>query len=100
MNLFTFGKFKLNLMKRKELKKNINKFYLSNKYSSFKSNKIIKNIYRNKYFYKYSSISYYRRSCLVTGNCRSVFKFFKLSRYTCKANASNGLLVGLRKSSF
>jgi ribosomal protein S14 len=100
MNIFSFNKFKLSKMKRKELKKNISKFYLSNKYREFKSNKIIRIIYRNKYFYKFSSISYYRRACLITGNCRSVFKFFKLSRYTCKALASNGLFTGLRKASF
>jgi len=100
MNLFNFKKFNLNLMERKELKKNISKFYLSNKYSSLKSNKIIKNAYKNKYFNKSSSISYYRRGCLVTGNCRSVFRFFKLSRFTCKTYASSGLFVGLRKASF
>lgn len=100
MNIFSFNKFKLDKMRRKELKRNISKFYLSNKYSKFKSNKIIKIMYRNHYFYKYSSISYYRRACLVTGNCRSVFRFFKLSRYTCKSLASDGLFTGLRKASF
>ena len=100
MNIFTFNKFNLNKMKSKELKKNIIKFYLSNKYSILKSNKIIKIAYRNLYFYKYSSISYFRRSCLVTGNCRSVSRFFKLSRYTSRYYASNGFFNGLRKSSF
>ena len=100
MRLHSFNKFNIKLMKLKEVKKNLSKFYLSNKYSILKSNKIIKMIYRNLYFYKYSSKSYYRTSCLITGNCRSVFRFFKLSRYTSRNYASNGLLTGLRKASF
>ena len=100
MHIHSFNKFNIKLMKLKEVKKNLSKFYLSNKYSILKSNKIIKMIYKNLYFYKFSSKSYYRTSCLITGNCRSVFRFFKLSRYTCRNYASNGLLVGLRKASF
>ena len=100
MNIFTFNKFDTKNLKKKELKKNITKFYLSNKYSILKSDKIIKKAYQNLYYNKYSSVSYFRRSCLVTGNCRSVFRFFKLSRYTCRLYASNGLLTGLRKASF
>jgi hypothetical protein len=59
-------KFELEKMKKKELKKNLSKFILLNKYSNFKSNIIIKMIYRNFYFYKYSSISFFRRSCVRT----------------------------------
>ena len=42
------------------------KFILLNKNSNLKSNIIIKMIYRNLYFYKYSSISFFRRSCVRT----------------------------------
>jgi ribosomal protein S14 len=49
---------------------------------------------------KFSSISFYRRSCLITGFSRSVSRRFKLVRHFCKNYASNGLLMGLRKSSF
>jgi ribosomal protein S14 len=100
MNIFTFNKINLNLMQSKELNHNLVKFILSNKYSILKSKKIIKMAYKNLYFYKFSSISYFRKSCLISGNCRSVFKFFKLSRYICKQYASNGLFTGLRKASF
>ena len=59
-------KFEIEKMKKKELKKNLSKFILLNKYSNLKSNIIIKMIYRNFYFYKYSSISFFRRSCVRT----------------------------------
>jgi ribosomal protein S14 len=100
MNIFTFKKYNIKRLYKKELKKNLIKYFLSNQYNNFKSNKIIKFIYRNKFYYKYSSISFFRRSCLISGNCRSVFQFFKLSRYLCKYYASNGYIVGLRKASF
>lgn len=59
-------KFQIDLMKKKEIKKNISKFILLNKYSYLKSDKIIKMVYKNLYFYKYSSISFFRRSCVFT----------------------------------
>jgi hypothetical protein len=59
-------KFEIEKMKKKELKKNLSKFILLNKYSNLKSNTIIKMVYRNFYFYKYSSISFFRRSCVKT----------------------------------
>jgi hypothetical protein len=59
-------KFEINKMEKKELKKNLSKFILLNKYSNFKSDKIIKMVYKNFYFYKYSSISFFRRSCVIT----------------------------------
>lgn len=59
-------KFEINKMQKKELKKNLSKFILLNKYSSLKSDKIIKMAYKNFYFYKYSSISFFRRSCVIT----------------------------------
>lgn len=100
MNIFTFKKYKIKLMVKKELKKNLIKFFLSNQHNNFKSKSIIKFIYRNKYYYKYSSISFFRRCCIISGNGRSVFRFFKLSRHLCRFYASNGYLVGLRKASF
>jgi ribosomal protein S14 len=100
MNIFTFKKYNIKRLYNKELKKNLIKYFLSNQYNNFKSNKIIKFIYRNKFYHKYSSVSFFRRSCLISGNCRSVFRFFKLSRYLCKHYASNGYIVGLRKASF
>jgi ribosomal protein S14 len=100
MNIFTFKKYKTKLLCNKELKKNLIKFFLLNQYKNFKSNKIIRFIYRNKIFYKYNSISFFRRCCLISGNSKSIFRFFKLSRYLCKHYASNGYIVGLRKASF
>jgi len=100
MNIFAFKKYNIKYLVNKELKKNLIKYFLLNQSKNFKSNKIIKFIYRNKFFYKYSSISFFRRSCLLSGNCRSVFRFFKLSRYLCRHYASNGYISGLRKASF
>jgi ribosomal protein S14 len=100
MNIFAFKKYKIKLMVKKELKKNLIKFFLSNQYNNFKSSNIIKFIYRNKFYYKYSSISFFRRACILSGNCRSVFRFFKLSRYLSRHYASNGYIMGLRKASF
>lgn len=100
MNIFAFNKYNLKLLINKELKKNLIKYFLSNQYKNFKSNKIVKFIYRNKFYYKYSSVSFFRRNCLISGNSRSVFRLFKLSRYLCKYYASNGYITGLRKSSF
>lgn len=37
--------------------------------------------------------------CLLTGRSGSVFRYFRLSRICLKNLASNGLLVGVRKSS-
>jgi len=100
MNIKNFKKFDLKRMQNKELNKNLIKFIISNKYSILKSNKIIKLAYSSFYFYKFSSISFFRRSCLYSGNCRSVFRFFKMSRFKCRFYASSGILNGLRKASF
>lgn len=100
MNVFNFKKYNILLLVNKELKKNLVKFFLSNQHKNFKSNKIIKYIYRKKIFYKYSSLSFFRRSCILSGNCRAVNRSFKLSRYLCRYYASNGYIMGLRKASF
>jgi ribosomal protein S14 len=100
MNIYNFKKYNIRLLINKELKKNLVKYFLSNQYKNFSSNKIIKCIYRNKIFNKYSSLSFFRRSCILSGNCRSVNRFFKLSRYLCRYYASNGFIMGLRKASF
>lgn len=100
MNLNNFLKFDTKKMIIKEVNKNLVKFFISNKYKILKSNKIIKIAYRNNYYLKSASSSYFRRSCLRSGNCRSVFRFFKMSRYICRFLASNGFFTGLRKASF
>lgn len=100
MNIFAFKKYKIKNLINVELKRNLVKYFLSNQYKNFKSKKIINYIYRSKIFYKYNSISFFKRSCLISGNCKSVFRFFKLSRYLCRHYASNGYISGLRKASF
>lgn len=100
MNMHRFEKYRIDILVKKELKKNLVKFFFSNQCRNFRSNKIVKYIYRNKIFNKYSSISFFRRSCLISGNSRSVSRFFKLSRYLCRYYASNGFVMGLRKASF
>ena len=100
MKLYNFSKFNTKRMILKELKKNLTKFFISNKYKILKSNQIIKMAYRNNYYSKNASTSYFRRSCLKLGNCRSVFRLFKMSRYMCRYYALNGFLTGLIKASF
>jgi hypothetical protein len=61
------------------MNKLILKSLLSN--NNFKNNQ---KIYFGKIFYKYTkytSIAYYRRYCIMTGNSRSVFKRFKMVRH-------------------
>jgi len=47
-----------------------------------------------------ASGSRFRRSCIVSGYPKSVFRFFRLTRHMCRYYASYGFLVGMRKSSF
>lgn len=57
----------------------------------------------NKIFYIYSkksAISSYKRGCIMSHWGRSIFRDFKLSRHFTKRFASDGFLLGLRKSSF
>lgn len=64
---------------------------------------IVSKIYFTKLFHKYTkktAISYYRTYCHKTGTGKSVFKYFKYGRHECKRLASNGILIGMRKSSF
>lgn len=60
-------------------------------------------IYFSKIFYifsKKSSLSVYRSYGMFSFIGKSVFRRFKLNRHFVKASASNGFLIGLRKSSF
>ena len=100
MNIHNFNKFNTKRMIHKELHKNLIKYFIPNYYSILKSNQIIKIAYRNNYYTKNASTSFFRRSCLKLGNCRSVFRFFKMSRFMCRHYALNGFLYGLRKASF
>jgi small subunit ribosomal protein S14 len=84
--------------KRSEISKLVLKSLLASS-SFFFSEKVFFYKAFQKFSFK-SSISFYRRSCLITGSSRSVFKMFKLSRNQSKAKASHGYIVGLRKSSF
>lgn len=83
---------------RTELNKCILKFLLSN--YAFKD---VHRVYFSKLLTTYgkqTSISSLRSFCKLSGYPKSVFRFFRLSRHVCKKHASNGLLVGMRKSSF
>lgn len=101
MHLSNFNKYRKGLKRFViiELRKNCIKAILNNKYKDFKSLKFYKYI-NNTILKKQSSLSFYRRSCLLTGNCRSVFRKFKMVRHFCKSYASLGLIAGLRKASF
>lgn len=47
-----------------------------------------------------ASISRIKNYCILLNNNKSIIKKFKLSRYKIKLMAANGLLIGLKKSSF
>jgi ribosomal protein S14 len=81
-----------------ELRKKILKSLLSSTFFDF-SDKIFFFRLFQRYNFQ-SSISFQRTSCLFTGRAKSVFRMFKLYRHQAKAFASNGLIGGLRKSSF
>lgn len=83
---------------RVELRKKLLKSLLASSFFEFSDK-----TYFFKLFQRYnlhSSISFQRGSCIFTGRAKSVFRMFKLYRHQAKAFASNGLIVGLRKSSF
>lgn len=83
--------------KKHELKKNVIKsllFFTKNPNLRLSLIKVFYNITKK------SSISNYRTSCMFSGSGRSVFRKFKLSRHFIKYLASEGLLMGFRKSSF
>ena len=66
-------------------------------------NKFTFKYYFDKIFKKFLlklSISNFRTYCIFLGNSRSIFRRFKLSRHICKKLSSNGLIIGLKKSSF
>jgi ribosomal protein S14 len=101
MHLSNFNKYR-NQIKRVialEITQKCAKALLCNKYKEFKSIKLYRYISKS-ILHKNSSLSFYRRSCLKTGNCRSVFRKFKMVRHFCKSYASYGFISGLRKASF
>jgi small subunit ribosomal protein S14 len=49
---------------------------------------------------KDSSITRMRNYCILTGKARSVYRDFRLSRHQIRRLASQGDLVGIRKSSW
>ncbi len=81
-----------------ELNKLILKSLLSN--GSFNNKYRFYFYFLLKHYSKYTSISIFRRFCNLTGYSKSVFRYFKLSRHQCKRYASDGALMGMRKSSF
>jgi len=81
-----------------ELEKNMLKAILSNSLLD----KELK-LYAYEQFITYkkrSSVSYYRKYCIINFNGRAVFKHFKLHRLVCKKWMGQGLLLGVRRASF
>lgn len=81
-----------------ELRKKLLKSLLASSFFDFSDK-----VFFFRLFQRYnlqSSISFQKTSCLFTGRSKSVFRMFKLYRHQAKAFASNGLIGGLRKSSF
>jgi len=48
----------------------------------------------------FSSRSFFKRACVVSGYSKAIFRLFKMSRQHSKRFASAGVLVGMRRSSF
>ena len=101
MHISNFNKYRIQVKRLilVELKKNCVKALLNNKYKEFKSLNFFRLVSKTV-LKKSTSVSFFRRSCLMTGNCRSVSRRFKMVRHFCKSYASYGLLSGLRKASF
>jgi len=81
-----------------EIDKTLLKSLLSYFHSQHKSRYYLFDLMRR--FRQKASLSFIRRSCVLSGYTKSVFQKFKLSRHSGKFLASNGYLIGYRKSSF
>lgn len=86
------------LLKKFEINKLILKSLLKFNNQKFEY-KFIFDKFFNKINYN-SSISKIRNYCVLLNNNRSIFKKFKMSRHKIKLLVANGLLIGLKKSSF
>lgn len=67
------------------------------------NNTIYQKLYFDKKYKQFtfkSSIARARTSCIFLGNNKSIFNNFKMSRDMFKKYASEGYIIGLRKSSF
>jgi len=81
-----------------EIRKNILKSLLST--TNYPLNfKFYFTMHFNKFPIK-SSISKFNTFCIFSNYGRCIFKSFKMSRHSSKLLASQGLMLGLRKSSF
>jgi len=79
----------------------INKYILKSYLNSF-SNYLCK-IYFSKILWRigrFESISFIRNYCVYSYQTRSVFRRFKMIRHMCKKYSADGLIIGMRKSSF
>jgi len=98
MAVYWYKRNRRNHLINNEMNKLILKSLMLNKFFIYNQK-----IYLGQLFAKYkkfTSISYYRRYCVITGNSKSIFRKFKMVRHWCKFYASNGYIVGLRKASF
>ena len=100
MHIANFRKFNNYKKIHLEFRFNISKGILSGCYINFKSLRFMKYLMYKGFYKRCSSKSFFRRSCLYSGNCRSVFRKFKLDRYRVKHLGSYGFLTGLRRASF
>lgn len=89
--------FRLNY-NNSEISKRVLKSFLSSSIYS-----IFDKMYFNSlllFFAKHNSLSICRNCCLFSNSSHVVFRRFRLSRHFSKKFASDGYLLGLRKSSF
>lgn len=91
------AKYRLTLFVN-EFNKIILKSLMANERISFNQKIYLRRIF--DHYDKTQAISFYRRSCLMTGHARAVFQQFKLCRHQMKYYASHGFISGLRKASF
>lgn len=86
------------LLKNLEINKVILKNLLNYNYFKFEYKFNFDKFFNNLHYN--ASISKIRNYCILLKNNRSIFKKFKMSRHKIKLFAANGILIGLKKSSF
>ena len=99
--------FRSSLIKQKKFsevykKVELQKILLKSIMKDYNLNKISR-VYLGYKLYDYNKYSFFtclRKSCVISNYPRSVSRLFKMTRHCVKYYASNGYIMGIRKSSF
>ena len=80
------------------LNRQVHKSFLKNTKLSISERQVVYNKF-NKFSYKYSIVRLKNR-CILTGRSRGVLNLFNISRIKVREMLDNGLLPGVKKSSW